>query len=71
MDTVERKIGLSKKRADWAGEGAEGEGVEPPEKPKKERKLRGGLHGPGDDPDSGLIDGSFFNTDQGRQSPDA
>jgi small subunit ribosomal protein S1 len=45
VDTVERKIGLSKKRADWAGEGAEpGEA----EAQKKERKRRGGLHGPSD-----------------------
>jgi len=70
VDTVERKIGLSKKRADWAGEGPEGEGAEPPEKSKKERKLRGGLHGPGDDPDSGLIDGAIFNNNQASQSPD-
>jgi small subunit ribosomal protein S1 len=69
VDTVERKIGLSKKRADWAGEGVEGEGPEPPDKPKKERKLRGGLHGPGDDVDGGLFDRSIFNTDQPSQSP--
>jgi small subunit ribosomal protein S1 len=70
VDTVERKIGLSKKRADWASEGPEGEGAEPPEKPKKERKLRGGLHGPGDDSDGGLIDGAILNKDQASQSPD-
>ncbi len=39
VDTVERKIGLSKKRADWAGEAGDAEG----DKPKRERKLRGGL----------------------------
>ncbi len=59
VDTLERKIGLSKKRADWAGEG---EGEEPtPEKPKRERKLRGGLGDPGDELGSGLIDRSMFN----------
>jgi small subunit ribosomal protein S1 len=59
VDTLERKIGLSKKRADWAGEA---EGEEPaPEKPKRERKLRGGLGHPGDELGGGLIDGSVFN----------
>ena len=43
VDTVERKIGLSKRRADWAGEG---EDVAEPVAPRKKR--RGGLHGPGD-----------------------
>jgi small subunit ribosomal protein S1 len=42
VDTMERKIGLSKKRADWAGEGTPGEPG--PDKPKRDRKLRGGLH---------------------------
>jgi small subunit ribosomal protein S1 len=45
VDTVERKIGLSKKRADWAGEevGAEGDATESSADsgPRKER--RGGL----------------------------
>ena len=45
VDTIERKIGLSKKRADWAGEASEGEDQgaadRPADKPKKER--RGGL----------------------------
>ena len=44
VDTIERKIGLSKRRADWAGEDEEVE-VEP-ELAKKQR--RGGLHGPGE-----------------------
>jgi small subunit ribosomal protein S1 len=47
VDTVDRKIGLSKKRADWAGD----EGVEHGEddSAKKDRKqLRGGLGGDGD-----------------------
>jgi small subunit ribosomal protein S1 len=47
VDTVERKIGLSKKRADWAGEVETVDTV--PDKPRKERKLRGGLHGPDED----------------------
>jgi small subunit ribosomal protein S1 len=49
VDTVERKIGLSKKRADWAaGEGGEaGHEAAPGEKPRRKRELRGGLHGPG------------------------
>jgi len=45
VDTVERKIGLSKKRAEWAA-GESGE-AGPPERPRRERKLRGGL-GDGD-----------------------
>ncbi len=63
VDTLERKIGLSKKRADWAGE-ADGEGTEPAaEKAKRERerKLRGGLGHPGDELGGGLIDGSVLN----------
>jgi len=38
VDVAERKIGLSKKRADWAGEDEDGDA-----KPRKEKKLRGGL----------------------------
>jgi small subunit ribosomal protein S1 len=37
VDTVERKIGLSKKRADWAGDATEDS------KPERKKKLRGGL----------------------------
>jgi len=48
VDTVERKIGLSKKRADWATGGPEEGGGETPERPRREKKRRGGLHGPGD-----------------------
>jgi small subunit ribosomal protein S1 len=42
VDTQERKIGLSKKRAEWATEesGAKGVGGKP-------KARRGGLHGPG------------------------
>jgi len=39
VDTIERKIGLSKKRAEWAISAEEGEG----EPRKKEKKRRGGL----------------------------
>ncbi len=51
VDTVERKIGLSKKRAEWAGQddttgGGEGGGEGKPT--KKEKKRRGGLHGAGE-----------------------
>ena len=60
VDTLERKIGLSKKRADWAGEGQE-EGGAPPEKQRRERKLRGGLGEPGETSGGRLIDGSKFN----------
>ena len=56
VDTLERKIGLSKKRADWVGE----EGESDSEKPRRERKLRGGL-GESTDARGGLIDTSAFN----------
>ncbi|MBN2448377.1 MAG: 30S ribosomal protein S1 [Phycisphaerae bacterium] len=42
VDTVERKIGLSKKRADWAGEGGE-EGQEPYQDRPQRKERRGGL----------------------------
>ena len=56
VDTIERKIGLSKKRADWAGEAEGGS----PDRARREKKLRGGLGG---DEDRGqrLIDQSFLN----------
>jgi small subunit ribosomal protein S1 len=61
VDTLERKIGLSKKRADWAGEGeAEGEEATA-DKPKRERKLRGGLGHPEEELGGGLIDRSMLN----------
>ena len=64
VDTLERKIGLSKKRADWAGEGegeAQGEDAEAAaDKAKRDKKLRGGLGGSHDELGGGLIDGSKF-----------
>jgi small subunit ribosomal protein S1 len=42
VDSQERKIGLSKKRAEWATEDASGD-------PSKPRARRGGLHGPGEE----------------------
>jgi small subunit ribosomal protein S1 len=42
VDTAERKIGLSKKRADWS---AEQEGAAE----KRPKARRGGLHGPGEE----------------------
>ncbi|NUQ49752.1 MAG: 30S ribosomal protein S1, partial [Phycisphaerae bacterium] len=41
VDTIERKIGLSKKRADWAGEAD----AAAPDRARREKKLRGGLGG--------------------------
>lgn len=46
VDTMERKIGLSKRRAEWAA-GGEASEAGPPERPRRDRKLRGGL-GEGD-----------------------
>jgi small subunit ribosomal protein S1 len=60
VDTIERKIGLSKKRADWAGDA----GMPPPaeERPRRDKKLRGGLGAAADDARSGgLIDGNMLN----------
>lgn len=53
VDTIERKIGLSKKRAEWAVGGEEEAGEE--EGRKRERKRRGGL---GDESSEGF--GGFF-----------
>jgi small subunit ribosomal protein S1 len=61
VDTVERKIGLSKKRADWAGAAAgEVQAGAPEAKPKKERKRRGGLHGAGDETVNPAIEDVLF-----------
>lgn len=46
VDTAERKIGLSKKRAEWAAEEQTDNAQRQPARPR-----RGGLHGPGDMPD--------------------
>ncbi len=57
VDTVDRKIGLSKKRADWTGDDAlEDAGSEA----SRDKKLRGGLGG--DEGGGGLLDG--INTDR-------
>jgi len=63
VDTIERKIGLSKKRADWAGEAGHEE-----EAPRKERKRRGGLHGPGEG-FLGEIDDVLFHKPQQEPPP--
>jgi len=57
VDTLERKIGLSKKRAEWAGEAEAGQ---TPERQRRERKLRGGLGARSDELGGGLIDGSML-----------
>ena len=54
VDAVERKIGLSKKRAEWSAEqDAESEAG------RKTKVRRGGLHGTGDE-DGGIIDPMAF-----------
>jgi small subunit ribosomal protein S1 len=45
VDTTERKIGLSKKRAEWAGARDDERGGKPD---RKAKARRGGLHGAGD-----------------------
>ncbi|MBK9128919.1 MAG: 30S ribosomal protein S1 [Phycisphaerales bacterium] len=54
VDTIDRKIGLSKKRAEWATSATD-EGGEPDAR-RREKKRRGGL---GDDPFGGLAGGMF------------
>ena len=54
VDTAERKIGLSKKRADWAGDEAAAESgpdaaAAQAGSPKRDKKRRGGLHTDGGD----------------------
>ncbi len=49
VDPVERKIGLSKKRAEWSAEQDSESAIEPA------KQRRGGLHGTGVDAGSGLI----------------
>ena len=61
VDTLERKIGLSKKRADWAGEDEDSPGaIEAERQAKRDRKLRGGLGADGDQIGGGLIDDSIL-----------
>ncbi len=54
VDTIDRKIGLSKKRAEWATSASD-EGGEQDSR-RREKKRRGGL---GDDPFGGLAGGMF------------
>ena len=54
VDTIDRKIGLSKKRAEWATSATD-EGGEQDSR-RREKKRRGGL---GDDPFGGLAGGMF------------
>ncbi|MBL8879158.1 MAG: 30S ribosomal protein S1 [Phycisphaerales bacterium] len=62
VDTSERKIGLSRKRAKWAEETGTGDAGDESAKPKKERKQRrGGLHS--GEEGAGLIDDSMLRRD--------
>jgi len=62
VDTQDRKIGLSKKRAEWAAE----DGSAAAGKPKARR---GGLHGPGED-STDLIQDFPLRQAPGAESPD-
>ncbi len=64
VDTVERKIGLSKKRAEWTSGDTQDAGDEDG-RGRRERKLRGGL---GDTQDSGskLIDQTIIRRERGN-----
>ncbi|HEY3245860.1 MAG TPA: 30S ribosomal protein S1 [Phycisphaerae bacterium] len=59
VDVNDRKIGLSKKRAEWSAEQESKEAAAE----KKTRARRGGLHGPGEET-SGMIDDSMFSQGQ-------
>jgi len=53
VDTAERKIGLSKKRADWASDGEGEEGATP-------KQRRGGLHGSTGEETTDIISSAAF-----------
>lgn len=63
VDTADRKIGLSKKRADWAAEGTPGEGDDGKSSPKQRR---GGLHGSTGEVTSGIISGTVLLNEPGE-----
>ncbi len=65
VDSIERKIGLSKKRAEWASEDEGGEASADGSKQKKQR--RGGLAG-GGDLGSDIIDRSLFAKQAGGEA---
>jgi small subunit ribosomal protein S1 len=69
VDTAERKIGLSKKRADWAADSGREEGGEarPGAAPKQRR---GGLHGSSGEETTDIISGTvLLNDSQLNQGP--
>ncbi len=65
VDTAERKIGLSKKRADWASD-TTAEGGQAAKKEFKPR--RGGLHGSTGEETTGIIKGTDLLTEQTEDS---
>ncbi len=67
VDTGDRKIGLSKKRADWAGEAVDMSAQASEEevgRPRREKKRRGGLHA--GDMISSEINEALFGKDEGE-----
>ncbi|MCK6455475.1 MAG: 30S ribosomal protein S1 [Phycisphaerae bacterium] len=66
VDTQERKIGLSKKRADWAAAASDGE-VRPGKSMAK--PLRGGLHGAGEQSTDKISQDIIFREPGADQSP--
>ena len=67
VDTQDRKIGLSKKRADWASGDEGGEGGKPSGAPKARR---GGLHGAGEET-TDMISATVLLNDQGAPATPA
>jgi small subunit ribosomal protein S1 len=68
VDTTERKIGLSKKRADWAADTGRDETGE--HRPGQPRQRRGGLHGSSGEETTDIISGTvLLNDSQSEKGP--
>jgi small subunit ribosomal protein S1 len=67
VDTAERKIGLSKKRADWAADG----GGDESGKSGAPKQRRGGLHGSTGEETTGIIRGTVLLTEPGAAAEES
>jgi len=65
VDTQDRKIGLSKKRADWAAQGDEGG----ESKPGAIKPRRGGLHGSTGEETTDMISATVLLNEKGKVEP--
>jgi len=72
VDTAERKIGLSKKRADWAADSGREEGAEGSRPGGQPKQRRGGLHGSSGEETTDIISGTvLLNDSHLNQGPTA